>query len=152
MRKLIACILSLLMVLAIASTVFAQEEIIDYRRFSPIVSDGTEIYKPFANFSIVVKNPQGEIKTSVTTQDNRNGNITPGPVIQAAVGDTLVFADNSASRSGYKITAWDWQYWTEDKQVHELKSQIDKSLKLEIPGRYHFYETCAGKPRNSFRG
>ena len=139
MRKLIACILSLLMVLAIASTVFAQGEIYNYRDFSPKLSDGTKMKKPLSNFSIAVKSPHGEIKTSVTTENNIDTDIVPGPVIQAAVGDTLVFADNSASRSGYKITAWDWQYWTEDKQVHELKSQIDKSLKLTIPGRYHFY-------------
>ena len=129
------------MVLVFTSTVFAEGMIYDYREFEPPLADGTIIEKPLANFAIDVQSPSGEIKTSVATEHNNGATLGPAPSIKAQVGDTLVFTDRSSSQSGYKITAWDWQWWREDQptEEHNLKSQMDRQLLLEVPGRYHFY-------------
>ncbi len=146
MRKLIGLLFSFVMLISLVSPAIAGEHYIDYRGYSIILPNDTEAKKPIAMLSIDVMNSLGEIKASAETAKNEGKDIvsnTPAPVIQAVVGDTLQFTDKSTPSVGRQLIAWDWQYWTEDQQIFELKNKMDKELKLTIPGRYHFY-LCVG--------
>jgi len=138
MQKLIALLLSLIMVLSIVTPAMAGEHYIDYRSRSIVLPNGTKAEKPVANFAVDVVGLQG-IKASTETANNTDATNTPAPVIQAVVGDTLIFTDKSIPSTGQQLVVWDWQYWTEDQQIFELKSKMDKELQLTVPGRYHFY-------------
>jgi len=139
MRKKI--ILTLLLIIALVSPIVLAADIIDYREFKFAPNNTSKIEKPTANFGIKVKDSNGNILAKAETETNSDNVNTTAPLINAEVGDTLVFYDNSISR--YNIATWDWQYYTEDGSIAEIKSIMDEELKLTAAGTYHFYLAVA---------
>ncbi|MDD4599363.1 MAG: hypothetical protein PHW35_15460, partial [Lentimicrobiaceae bacterium] len=104
----------------------------DYRQHP--VSLNSSHQKPSARFSLQIKDSIGNLQPNVVDSgdiDLLNPTIVPeqdSPIINAAIGDSIIINDKSTKGSGSKIAQYDIQYrFTpkgEDRENHTIKSNI----------------------------
>jgi len=112
----------------------------DYRNMSIMNKSGVTIKKPTAQFC-ANRVVNGEIKDIAISYADYDCNVE-FPTLTCYVGDTVTFTDMSHDNNGGKLVEWDWQYFGNLGESHNLyKSNIvnTASYTLTSPGETIFY-------------